>query len=111
LAGCQAAGGMYYNKQTVVEPPMDFLPMTVYQAKEWVNAAKLNRTGKMMAANFLNFMVELNTVFLQDLATMMIQHPGRASHPVFHMELFRTNLFEVSCWCHGRYWLIVACCV
>jgi hypothetical protein len=113
LAGCQGSGGMYYNKRTVVEPPMELLLMTpvgrwVYQAKAWVDEANMNGKGKTTAANFLNFMVALNTVFLQDSAVMMIQHPGRASHPVFHMELFRTVEFEVSSCCHCHYWLIVA---
>jgi 2-iminoacetate synthase ThiH len=51
----------------------------------------------MTAANFLNFMVALNRIFIQDLAAMMIQHPERATHPVFHMERFRTEEFQVSC--------------
>jgi hypothetical protein len=102
LAGCQKAGGMYYNKRTVVEPPMELLLMTpvgswVYQAKMWVDKANANGKGKTTAANFLNFMVALNRIFIQDLAAMMIHHPERVSHPVFHMELFRTVEFQVSC--------------
>ena len=100
LAVCKKAGGMYYKKRTVMEPPMELLLMTpvgkwVYQAKEWIDEANLARAGKMTASNFLNFMVELNKVFLQDSAAMMIQHPTRVSHPVFHLELFRSVEFKV----------------
>jgi hypothetical protein len=114
LAGCQKAGGMYYNKRTVVEPPMELLLMTpvgswVYQAKTWVDEANANGKGKTTAANFLNFMVALNRIFIQDSAAMMIQHPERVTHPVFHMELFRTVEFQVSFVClspfHYRFWL------
>ena len=100
LAGFNKAGGMYYNKQTVVEPPIELLLMTpvgrwVHQAKEWIDEANLVGAGKMTAANVLNFMVELNKVFLQDSAAMMIQHPTRASHPIFHLDLFS--------WLNSRY--------
>jgi hypothetical protein len=100
LAGFTQAGGMYVNKRTVVEPPMELLLMTpvgkwVYEAKEWIDEANLDGAGKMTASNFLNFMVELNKVFLQDSAAMMIQHPTRVSHPVFHLELFRSVEFKV----------------
>jgi hypothetical protein len=110
LAGCQMAGGMYYNKRTMVEPPMELLLLTpvgrwVYQAKEWIDEANMDGAGKTTAANFLNFMTELNKVFLQDSAVIMIQHPARAQHPVFHMELFRTELFEVR-----RSAFLVDCC-
>ncbi len=68
----------------------------VYQAKSWVDEENLNGHGKTTAANFLNSMVALNTIFIQDAATMMIQFPERATHPVFHMELFRSVEFQVS---------------
>jgi hypothetical protein len=68
----------------------------VYQAKAWVDEANLNGHGKTMTANFLNFIVALNRVFIQDVATMMIQFPERATHPVFYMELFRLVKFQVS---------------
>ena len=116
LAGCQKAGGMYYNKRTVVEPPMELLEMTpvghwVYQAKTWVDEANANGKGKTTVANFLNFMVALNRIFLQDSAAMIIQYPERATHPVFHMELFRTVEFQVSCWvCFCFLIVLVDCC-
>jgi hypothetical protein len=92
LTGCQKVGGMYYNKRMVVEPPMKLLLMTpvgswVYQAKMWVDEANANKKGKITTANFLNFMVALNQIFIQDLVAMMIQHSERVTHPVFHMEL------------------------
>jgi hypothetical protein len=92
---------MYYNKRTVIEPPFELLQMTpagrwVYQVKSWVDKANLNGAGKTTAANFLNFMVALNRIFIQDAATMMIQFPERGTHPVFHMELFRSVKFQVS---------------
>jgi hypothetical protein len=112
LAGCKKAGGMYYNKRTVIEPPFELLQMTpvgrwVYQAKSWVDEANLNGAGKTTAANFLNFMVALNRVFIQDAATMMIQFPERVTHPVFHMELFRSVEFQVSPSC---FVIVADCC-
>jgi hypothetical protein len=101
LAGCKKAAGVYYNKRTVVEPPMELLEMTpvgrwVYAAKEFIDLANANGAGKTTASNFLNFMVHLNEIFIQDSAAMMIKHPERATHPVFHMDLFRSELFQVS---------------
>jgi hypothetical protein len=40
--------------------------------------------------------VELNKTFLQDAATMMLQHPERIVNPLFRLEVFQTDEFEVS---------------
>ena len=51
---------------------------------------------KWTALQFLDFMVRLNHVFLQDAATIMVLHPDRAVHPIFRLQCFHTEAFEVS---------------
>jgi hypothetical protein len=52
---------------------------------------------KFTAFNVLKFMVvELNKVFLQDTATMMLKHPERICNPLFRLEVFQSDEFQVS---------------
>ena len=62
----------------------------------------LNDDGeaKFTAYNFLRFLEQLNIIFLQDMAAMVVLHPGRTDdHPLcqmipcLKMEAFRVSLF------------------
>ena len=82
LAGYTTSGGLYYNKRTVVEVPASLQLATplgkwVFNALQTVKAANARGGQHYTAQNFLEFMVELNIVFLQDLATLLIEYPER----------------------------------
>jgi hypothetical protein len=101
LAGFVHANGMHYNPRTVVEVPEELQRLTpiggwAIDACTNVEAA-ISSSGlpKFTAYNVLQFMVELNKVFLQDAATMMIKHPERVCNPLFRLEVFQTSEFEV----------------
>ena len=84
LAGYTQSNGLFYNKRTIVDPPDELLKETpiggwVYSALETVTLANIEGAGKYMAYNFLLFMVELNKVFLQDTAAMMVLHGDRGT--------------------------------
>jgi hypothetical protein len=53
---------------------------------------------KFTAYNVLKFLVELNRVFLQNTATIMIKHRERVCNPLFRLEVFQTSEFQVSLW-------------
>jgi hypothetical protein len=58
---------------------------------------------KFTAFNVLKFMVELNKVFLQDTATMMLKHPERICNPLFRLEVFQSDEFQVT-YCGLPWW-------
>jgi hypothetical protein len=113
LAGFTDASGMYYNTRTMIKPGMDVLEQTpighwVYKAQAAVAETIAADSGKWTAFNFLSFMVELNTIFIQDGAAMLILHPERIEHPVFQLAVFRSAEFHVSffvlfSFCHTNY--------
>jgi hypothetical protein len=101
LAGCTGANGMYYNPWTVAEMEMVLLQMTpvgkwVYVGHAQVQTAIANGATKWMEFNFLSFMVEINKVFIQDVAALLILHPEHGDHPMFQMVVFRSEEFAVS---------------
>lgn len=71
----------------------------LFDAHEAVSVVNRHGAGKFTAMNFLSFMVTLNKVFIQDAAAMMILHPERIDHPLFRLEVFRSEEFNVSCIC------------
>ena len=46
--------------------------------------------------NFLSFMMMLNRVFIQDAAAMLVLFPERINHPLFRLEVFGSEEFNVS---------------
>jgi hypothetical protein len=101
LAGFSDSNGMYYNPRTVEEVDMALLRLTpvgkwVYKAHAEMEAAIANGATKWTAFNFLSFMIELNKVFIQDSAAILILHPERGDHPLFRMAVFRSEAFAVS---------------
>ena len=101
------ADGMYYSPRTVVEVDSSLLAATPFgvfkPAYEFV-AGVMTSFGASVPENqkpktalrFLEFMVRLNEVFVQDAAAMLVLHPERAAHPVFRLPCFRTDKFQVS---------------
>jgi hypothetical protein len=54
-------------------------------------------TNSYTAYEFTSFMNHLNKVFIQDAATMLVKHPGRANHPMFRqLAVFHMPEWKVS---------------
>jgi hypothetical protein len=102
LAGFVQANGMHYNPRTMVEVPEELARLTPiggWAIDAFTNIeAAVSEQGlpKFTAYNVLKFLVELNRVFLQDAAAIMVNHPERVSHPLFRLEVFQTDEFLVS---------------
>ncbi len=82
LAGFTTSGGIYYNQRTVVQVPESLQRETpigkwVFDALDKVKLANSAGGQHYTAQNFLEFLVELNIVFLQDMAALIIEHPTR----------------------------------
>lgn len=82
LAGFTTAGGIYYNQRTVVVVPLSLQQETpmgkwVFNALNKVKAANMAGAQLYTAQNFLEFLVELNIIFLQDTAALFVEYPGR----------------------------------
>jgi hypothetical protein len=102
LAGFVSANGMHYNPCTQVEVLEELARLTpigqwVIGAFEKVGQA-VSDSGlpKFTAYNVMKFFVELNRLFLQDAATMMLKHPKRIINPLFRLEVFGSEEFLVS---------------
>jgi len=101
LAGFTDANGMYYNPRTIVEVDESLLRLTpvgcwLFDAHEAVDSVNRDGAGKFTAMNFLSFLMDLNRVFIQDAAAMMVLFPERIDHPLFRLEVFRSEEFNVS---------------
>lgn len=82
LAGFSTGNGIYHNQRTVVEVPKELQEATpigafVFRAIKKVSDANLNRGGHDTAGMFLEFLKNMNIIFLQDVAAMMLEHPER----------------------------------
>ena len=44
--------------------------------------------------SFLKMMGTLRKISLQDAAAMIVQNPDRAAHPIFKMDVFKTDEFS-----------------
>lgn len=99
LAGFHSSNKMYYNPRTTCIPEEELLRATpmgawCYEALEGVLEVS-NDGENQTAIHTLKFFCELNKVFLQDAASMLILHPERADHPIFHeLSVFGTKEFE-----------------
>ena len=99
LAGFHSTNRLYYNPRTTVIPDDDLLRATpigrwCYDALEAVLEASTEGDNQT-AIHTLRFFCELNKIFLQDAAAMMILHPDREDHPLFHeLAVFGTDAFK-----------------
>jgi Centromere DNA-binding protein complex CBF3 subunit, domain 2 len=101
LAGFFGKTKIYFNTRTSVDPPNEVLLSTpigkwVYGVYEGLTEAC--EPGKCMTAIcLLRFFIQLNKIFLQDAAAMMVLYPERAEHAMFkEMPCFQSQEFKVS---------------
>jgi hypothetical protein len=107
-AGFITNEGRYYNPRALVYPP-EALEKEIFPfadgAFEQVVAAGKSRGSRMggdylgAARGFLEMLLRLRTVILQDAAAMKVLHPERCDGHMFFQafpELFRHQLFLVS---------------
>ncbi|KAG7338733.1 centromere DNA-binding like protein [Nitzschia inconspicua] len=98
-AGFRSNGGVHYNARTIVQPPNELLS----QVFPWVDRAtqELNAflqsspaEARPTAAVFLDFMMKLKVVVLQDAAATMVLHPERSVHQLFQLDVFKSDCFK-----------------
>ncbi|KAG7372624.1 centromere DNA-binding like protein [Nitzschia inconspicua] len=98
-AGFRSNGGVHYNARTIVQPPSELLS----QLFPWVDRAtqELNTflqsspaEARPTAAVFLDFMMKLKVVVLQDAAATMVLHPMRSVHQLFQLDEFKGDCFK-----------------
>ena len=104
-AGFHKASGMYHNPRTalIVEdsallestPFAPFLEAYEFIREQVAASAEGADSPKWTALQFLEFMVQLNHVFLQDAAAILVLHPDRAVHPIFRLRCFHNEAFKV----------------
>ena len=102
LAGYHSSNKMYYNTRSTVEPDVFLLRSTpigkwCYDALDGV--LEMSTEGdNQTAIHTLRFFCELNRIFIQDAAAMMVLHPERGDHPIFvDLSIFSTAEFKVRC--------------
>ena len=92
-------GKFYMLTRGAVQPPDELRRMTpigewCYKTLEELKAT--SQPGEYKTAiRFLYFMADLNDVWLQDCAAIMVLHPERAQHPMYEdFSLFNTLAWE-----------------
>ena len=100
LAGYDSDSKIYFNTRTTIEPPSELLRET--PIGNWVedSYATLTSTNEgtqcTTAVHVLRFFRELNKIFLQDAAALLVNHPERKTHPIFEMlSVFHNEQFMV----------------
>ena len=98
LAGYSSSSKFYYNTRTTVDPPEECLNATplggwVYQAYKDLTSTP-NGSKNQTALHVLDFFRDLNKIFLQDAAALVVKHPARAEHTMFRMlPVFEMHAF------------------
>jgi hypothetical protein len=67
-----------------------------YRADQFMDHATIEMASDThrhsTAIKFIHLIKELNTVFLQDMAGMLVADPARQSHPIFsHLTVFQMD--------------------
>ena len=103
-AGFTDADGMYYSPRTAVEPPESLVKSIFPFAEEQLRLVKEERAEKMAdkggtymatAVGFLELVIKLRPIILQDAAAIKVLHPQRFdNHPLFESQGHFTGLFQ-----------------
>ena len=103
LSGYISKSNVYFNTRTTVEPSAELLYSTpmgywVYSAYEDVmEKAKLEGGGYETAIHFLRCLVELNKIFIQDAAALLVHKEDRHNHSMYrNLDCLESDLFQVS---------------
>jgi hypothetical protein len=112
LAGYSGKHKVYFNTRTDVQPCHDLLvstPMGEWCYERYKDVLETVGPGKSMTAiSVLRFFCELNCVFLQDCAAMLVLHPERRHHAMFtELACLNSELFKVSWLCYST--LLIQC--
>jgi hypothetical protein len=101
LAGYHGNHKLYYDTRTVVEPPECLLRST--PISEWVydlHAQLIEdpRINDQPTAMFVvNFFMQMNRVFIQDMTAMAVIHPERTEHAVYkEFPVFNSTQWDES---------------
>lgn len=99
IAGFVLANGMHYNPRTrlvVTEELCKLTPLGfAWEAEEFVSRRMLDGEEKYTAVQFLRCMKQLSIVLLQDAAAIISLYPDRREHPLFRLDCFQHDEFQV----------------
>ena len=101
IAGFILANGMHYNPRTRVTVSETLCRCTpfgfAWDAEEFVTQRMHEgEESKFTAVQFLRCMQQLPVVLLQDAAAIISLYPDRREHPIFRLECFQNDEFQVS---------------
>jgi Centromere DNA-binding protein complex CBF3 subunit, domain 2 len=101
LAGYHGNHKLYYNTRTVVEPPECLLRSTpigqwVYDLHaQLIEDPRINDHPTAMFV--VNFFMQMNRIFIQDMTAMAVLHPDRMEHAVYkEFPVFNSTQWDVS---------------
>jgi len=104
-AGYVTGNGLYCNPRTVLEVPDSLLHQSplgnpFLDAHERIKLSirlsiQRKETPCQTSLAFLNFMKELNVVFFQDAAAMLVKHPDRIHHQIYQIPCLASPHFKV----------------
>lgn len=107
IAGFSTGNGIYYNKRTTVDVPLELQKLTpigefVFDGLRTLENSDSTRE-KGTASRFLQFLRSINIAFLQDIAVMKLEHPERLEdangrrHALFEcVKALNSDMFDVS---------------
>jgi hypothetical protein len=109
-AGFVQGNGLYCNPRTILEVPNELLSISplggiFMDAHDMIKArirasSRTKEPPQFTALAFLNFIGELNKVFFQDTAAMLVKHPERRHHPLYQLPCLVTQQFQVRSQMH-----------
>ena len=94
-AGFQDADGLHFNPRVTLIPPTELQKMIF----PWLDIAfesfKNNPISdeRATARHFLEYMLRLRIIILQDAAAILSTDPRRHSHPIFQFNVFNNSIF------------------
>jgi len=100
LAGFTSTSKQYWLPRCRLIPPDELLQQTPFA---WCYEALGEFEGRgdtshPTAVGFLRFVCQLSTIFLQDAAALLYEHPGRKDHPMFHtLPCLQSEAFKLFC--------------
>ena len=102
MAGFVDSNGMYYSPRTTVDPP-ECLQKAIFPwvDEQYMRVVKDGEDGSIAgeghptAQQFLQMMLGLRIVLLQDLAATEVLYPNRKAHFIFKLPIFQSDEWAI----------------
>ena len=92
----EEADGLHFNPRVTLIPPIELQKMIC----PWLDIAfksfksDLLSDERATARHFLEYMLRLRIIILQDAAAILSTDPPRHSHPIFQFDVFNNSMFQ-----------------